>query len=180
MRAGFTEHEEQQLGRAIGHFALLSEGVGALHEESHAQHALDLVEAAQAALQQCDGAQSADFRAPLRLFQRDIGTGPPCDDHRVAHPRNLPTDVNQVLMTDQRHVIAANLDLAVEVITQLLTRLFEAHITRHSQSPVFKKVMGIPRPNHKPTGPGVRPAMGYQEFPRSQLITDMSGIDREK
>ncbi|MCY1502736.1 hypothetical protein D9M68_368390 [compost metagenome] len=119
MHAGLAEHTVQQVGRGIGHLALLREVGRALHEHAHAQHLLDRIERAERATQQREAAQRADLGAFARGVERHGIAHAAGDDHRGAHARHLAAEVDGAAIAHQRHVVAAGQDLAVEAMAQL-------------------------------------------------------------
>ena len=114
MNTGLTQHRVQQVGRGIGHLAVLREVGRALHIHRDTQDAVHLVQAAQRALQQGQCTQGADTRGCAGLLQRHFRASPAGGHHLVAHPGNLAAHIQLQAMPHQGGVMAADLDVAVE------------------------------------------------------------------
>jgi hypothetical protein len=117
--SGIAEHGDQRIGRAVGDFALLRERVAALREHRHVRDRLDALQAAGGLAQDRERADRGDLRGSLRLRKRHAGARAAFQDHRGIQARDLPAHVDGVAAHDERHVVSADLDLGVEIETDL-------------------------------------------------------------
>ena len=134
MDAGFAKDRVKNFRGAVGHLALLGKSSGRLHIDVDGKNLLDSIQRSKSSKQQRDSSHDADFCRQLSLRQRDIPADGALDDHGVADARNLTADKGEIVVHDQRRIISAYLDLAVEIVTEFKGNLPKARFPAHFES----------------------------------------------
>src|SRR5882672_7528692 len=93
---------KDKLRRTIGHRALLIEVGCAMNEDRQLEHTIDAIERAQRLAQTCQCTNKRDASTSFAFLQRYISTDLTHDVNTIPIPRELPADIGDELVDNDR------------------------------------------------------------------------------